>query len=280
MKANLAIFISCVMVGWGCSTTTQAPPLAAIPPEPPNYIVVQHPDGLDLGDLRAIFFDKSAPPAEALKDCNADFVKLQARTRSNDELLLGAREFVRLDPTKYHWCFYSKLLELEEQLKTDSFIDERQKHVLATYGFLTPIARAFLMEYQDSRYLRWAVTRYRTISEYVFYRRVELSPQAAVELLSASNPLGNLRPPKDTEMGVLEKYGIVSDGVIAPGNGDDKKSTYPVDPATAAAVKPDTAPAGKVPFPDPATFSAVEKGDANQPVREPAAEPTSTAPSF
>ena len=50
------------------------------------------------------------------------------------------------EPVKYHWCFYGKLLELEEKLKTEPYVDVRQDRVLKTYQFLVPIAKAFAEE--------------------------------------------------------------------------------------------------------------------------------------
>src|SRR5690349_5360945 len=86
------------LTGWGgCSSVSQGP-LPVMPPEPPPYVQVPHPDGTDIADLRQIFYDKSAPKPEALKDCEADFMKLRERTQSKEELEEGARELVRLDP--------------------------------------------------------------------------------------------------------------------------------------------------------------------------------------
>lgn len=225
----IAGFSASWLVAGGCSTFSvfQAEPLPALPPTPPGYVQVPHPDGTDVGDLLAIFTDRSAPDPLSLKDCDQDFWKLQAATRSKDELIQGAREFVRVDPVKYHWCFYGKLFELEEQMKASVYIDERQAHVLKAYQFLTPMSRAFLLEYSDSRYLRWAVNRYRRLSEYVFYRRVELSPQATSELTSSSNPFGNYRPAAEPPKGILEKYGLVPKAELQDGalDGEGKPAT-------------------------------------------------------
>jgi hypothetical protein len=180
-----------------------------VPPPAPPYVQVPHPQGTDIGDLMAIFVDSSAPDPQKLVGCGEDLFKLRKLTQSKDEFSRGVREMVQADPVKYHWCFYSKLLWLENQLKEDLYLQDRQKHVLDTYAFLTPVARAFLNEFRDSRYLHWAVTRYRKLSEYVFYRRVELSPQATADLTASNAMYGMYREPGgDKTKSVLEKYGL------------------------------------------------------------------------
>lgn len=195
-------------IGIGCSTS-QLNPLPQLPPAPPPYVHVPHPEGMDLGDLMLVFTHRDAPALDSLGACDSDFVTLQSKTVSRDELEQGALEFVQSDPVKYHWCFYGKLLELDGKLKEEPYIDQRQKRVLNTFQFLTPIAKAFHDEYQESRYLRWAVIRYRQLSEFVFYRRLELAPDAAMGMGTTVNPFGLLRAPSESRGGVLEKYGLI-----------------------------------------------------------------------
>lgn len=203
------------MTGWGGCSTAQVDPQNPLPQDPPDYVKVPHAEGLDMGDLEAIFHTTVTPPYESLKECDKDFVKLRTLTQSRTELIQGARELIRADATLYHWCFYSKLRDLETDLKKSDYIEDRQKSVLTVYLFVGPMARAFLLEFNDSRYLRWAIARYRRLSEYVFYRSVDLSPDSTQELLSAANPFGLARQPASTEgnqpreQGILEKYGIV-----------------------------------------------------------------------
>jgi len=222
MKAKISSFgiflagVACWAIGWGGCSTSQVAPLPELPPTPPDYVKVPHPEGLDIGDLVAIFTDSSAPSPDTLKTCDADFAKLRTMTNSTDELSQGAREFVRIEPVKYHWCFYGKLYQLEEQLAQDAYIDEKQKHVLDAYIFLTPISRAFMAEYKDSRYLRWAAFRYRSLSEHVFYRKMDFTETANRELAGPVNPWGLVRPGDDTRYGVLEKYGLIKPVDSAP----------------------------------------------------------------
>jgi hypothetical protein len=219
MKSRLAILLILGVWGMSCSTT-QVQPLPEIPPEPPKFTYVPHPEGLDLGDIRAIFHDQSAPTPEALKDCDADFNKLHSLTQSKVELEQGALEFVSRDPVKYHWCFYSKLLGMEDELKKAAYLDERQNLVIRDYQFLAPIARAFMAVYKDSRYLRWAIARYSRLSEFVFYRKVEMTPQTTADLMNAANPFDGLRPSSLQSASVLVKYGIVDPAApTAPAEG-------------------------------------------------------------
>jgi hypothetical protein len=269
-----AFLIVSWLTGWGGCSTAKVDPLPPVPPTPPGYVQVPHPEGLDHGDLMAIFTDANAPSPDELRNCDADFTKLRKATDSRDELVQGARELIRLDPSKYHWCFYSKLYLLEDQLKAAVYIDERQKAVLNTFVFITPFARAFSEEYQDTRYLRWAIARYRKLSELVFYRQMELSAQMTSELASSVNPFGLVRPSRDEgRVGVLVKYGIVKDEEPAPKpSGPPPVATLPAGPATA----PSEAPVAPAPAEPPVTIEpspAPEPVEVAQPEPPPSPEP-------
>lgn len=188
----------------GCATTDVTGPL---PVKPPEYLGVPHPIGFDQTDLKALFFDPSAPKAESLKSCDSDFRKLKDLANNEDELKQGTLELVQQDPVRYHWCFFHELLVLEEDLGTDKFIDEKQRDAIRTYSFLTPIARAFAQGFNDSRYLRWAVQRYKHVSQWFFYRKLELTPRASAELVDAARPFGLWRAPAEAKP-ILEKYRI------------------------------------------------------------------------
>jgi hypothetical protein len=256
MKARLthSIAVSMTIVAWiaaigGC-TTAEVSPKGPLPALPPPYVQVPHPTGYTLSDLRAIFLAPDSPKAEQIKDCDSDFKKLRELTQAKAERVQGARELVRKDPVKYHWCFYGKIAQLEDSLKNENYLDEKQKAVLDTYASLTPIARAFMQEYHDSRYMRWGVRHYRQISEWVFYRKVEMTPQATSELVEASNPFGLLRETSPT-LPVLEKYGLVKPEpapLAAPAATAD--GTPPTMPA-GAAVESDPSAASPVPAPEP-----------------------------
>lgn len=205
----VAVLAFVILLTFGGSCSTLHEPLPPLPPTPPPYVQVPHPQGLDLGDLYVVFTHRDAPSPKDLKNCDSDFRELQKRTTVRSEIEQGALELVRMDPVKLHWCYYSKLMEIEQEIKNAPYLEDRRDIILNTYSFLTPIARAFMSEYNDSRYMRWAVIRYRQLSETVFYRRLEVAPNAAAELVQAENPFGLAREPAVSEGGILEKYGIV-----------------------------------------------------------------------
>ncbi len=248
-KATVQLWAATLLTGMVSScATTKVEPLPPLP-EAPSYVQVPHPEGLEYGDLMAIFTEQGAPAPASLKGCEGEFTKLRKATLSKEELLNGARELVKRDPTKYHWCFYGTLMTLETQVKEMAYIDERQKAILDAYVFITPIARAFHLEYQDSRYLRWAVQRYRRFSEYVFYRRLEPTPQTNSELVGTTQPWGAFRTPA-AERGVLNKYGIVPEATAHEPPAD---SANPVENPVIEEAK---APAAQVPAAQPPVATA------------------------
>ena len=235
----------CLQIFAGCSAA-KVEPLPAMP-EPPKYVQVPHPEGLEHGDLLAIFTESGAPAPETMAGCDSEFTRLRKATASRDELSDGARELVRRDATGYHWCFYSTLLNLEKKLKETPYVDERQKLILEAYLFLTPVARAFKVEYQDSRYLRWAVSRYQRLSEYVFYRRLEPTPQTNAEIMGAATPFGANRPPLAADRGVLDKYGIAAPGPATPPQPNAAIGQLPPAPPGSMAAGVTPAPENSVP---------------------------------
>lgn len=207
-------FRSIVVFGLLCGgsfscTTAEVRPLGPPVAVPPEYVSAPHPRGYELGDLRALFLDAKAPKLESVAGCDADFRKLRELTTIDDEIREGTREMVKRFPAQYHWCFYGKLIELENSFKAEGYIDQRQRNILTTYAFLVPLARAFMHVYKDSRYLRWSVQHYRHLSEWNFYRRLELSPETTSELVETSNPFGLWKEPAaPEEKSVLGKYNL------------------------------------------------------------------------
>lgn len=209
IPAHFALIVG-ALAGSACSTQV-VEPLPALP-ETPAYTQVPHPSGYDIADLRLVFQSASAPraeEAEKLKACDEPFKKILDQTRSRDEIGAAARELVTADPVFYHWCFYGKILEVNAYVAENASWNERQKKVLDTYLYLVPLARAFNIEFHDSRYLRWVTKQYADLSQWVFFRKVELGKEATLELLdSVNNPFALWRKPTSAENSVLEKYGI------------------------------------------------------------------------
>lgn len=223
----------------GCATQEIIP--STVPPvDPPPAVTLPHPNGLDLADLRAIFVQRGAPhlASEEIRSCDRDFRTLRERTQSAEELDQGAREFVKKDPVKYHWCVYAKILETEEAVKNGAYLDERQRALMYGYLFIAPVARAFLKELSDSRYLRWAVSHYRQASQIVFYRQVEPTPQLTNELVNVEEAFQRVRPAPEAPATMLEKYGIVPTAPMVPPESPTDRS-----PAGVSAVQEPETPA-------------------------------------
>jgi hypothetical protein len=164
---------------------------------------------------------------------------------------------VRRDPVRYHWCFYGKLFALENELKNEAYLDERQKKVIETFGFLVPVAKAFASEYHDSRYLRWSVSRYQKFSETIFYRKLDLTPHGTLELVQPANPFGLWRN-STSKSSIIEKYHI-------DGSSREEPSILPSTASTPAAVAPISdpsllpveLPAAETPVPTPSATLSV-----------------------
>lgn len=229
---------------FACSTTEVVPQL---PPQPPAYTKVAHPNGNDLSDVTALFLDQSAPKEiEFGLGCDAEYRKLLDLTQNSGEREQGAREFVRSNPIYYHWCFYAKLLGLEAFLKKEALVSERQKQLLFVFEFLVPIAKAFNAEYRDSRYLRWTTNRYRKLSEWVFFRKLDLTPQGTMELVEPANPFGLWRK-EDVGFSTLEKYHLdtapipmKSGAPVLPANSSESSSNSSLNPVMGVGASPAT----------------------------------------
>jgi hypothetical protein len=216
-KLGIVVSVVCLMGMVGCASE-QIEPLPALP-EVPDYVQVPHPTGYDLADLNSIFISPLAPKRETLANCEANFYKLRTLTTSPEEIAAGAREMITAHPKEYHWCFYNVLIGVNETLKNDVLWNEKQAKILDDYLFLVPVARAFKSEFNDPRYLRWAIKQYRAASEWVFFRRMELSPQATQEMVEdVSNPFALWRKPEATGS-VIEKYGLSKETPVGPAPG-------------------------------------------------------------
>ncbi len=108
----------CFVILLGCTTTRT---VVERPLSPAVYFQLPHPNGKTLDDIQAIFMEKSAPlEADFSLTCDNRYRKLVSKCQSNDELEEGVKDLVRDSPDHYHWCFYSKLLGLELELKNSA----------------------------------------------------------------------------------------------------------------------------------------------------------------
>ena len=254
----LCVSLNGPVIWSGCSSSKITPTL----PTPPPYTQVPHPHGTDLADLRALFYDPTAPkmPDFAL-NCDQGFRKLIGVTQSIDELQQGIRELIRSNPVHFHWCFYSQLLILEEGLKKETYVDEKQKQVLDNFQFLSTIARAFSMEFHDSRYLRYAVVYYKKMSEWVFFRRLDLTPAGTAELVQTSNPFGLWRK-SDGGFSILQRYNIQASDPAQPPPSNSPTSLTPNNSPSAT---PSSLPLAPNPMPSPPTAPISSTGPVDPP---------------
>ena len=232
----------------------------------------------------AIFVEKGAPDPASLTECDQPLRLLREKTSDVSEWLEAARELVRNEPVAMHWCFYGKLYGLEARLKSLSFLDERQNWIIREFQTLTPLARAFQKEYQDTRYLRWAVNRYRSLSEWVFYRKLELSVDGIAALgPQALNPWGKVRPPRERISGpILERYGILQSPAVPAVTPGAEWALLPAAPASggrspASEPSPEPSPvAAASPVPEPSPVAAASPLPEPTPVAAALAPPSET----
>jgi hypothetical protein len=224
----------------GCTAPTVMEPID--PPrdaQVPSYAFLPHPPGQTIGDVKFLFTAKNAPSQASLYGCDAPLRAVIEQSSSKDEVDKAARELVKKDPVTYHWCFYGKILSMDNGLDVeDRYIDQKQKRVLTTYEFLAPIARAFMAEYHDSRYLRWAIQDYRRLSELVFFRRLDIAPETSVDIIDAEHPYTGLTP--------YEMQGTEARSVVEKYYKGDRSPASAVSPSPAPAASPEPVPENEV----------------------------------
>ncbi len=179
----------------------------ALPPKMAPALDLPHPMGFGVQELKSLFLAAGAPDRGGLAKCSSDLETLIAKTQLREEIRDGARELVTEDPARMHWCFYERLLSLEEGLRSATDLQTRQTLALTAYRMAVPLARAFQLEFKDSRYIRWAIQRYRAMSPSLFYRKVELTPEATLEMAVLENAFGAWKT-EPTPQAVLTKYGL------------------------------------------------------------------------
>ncbi len=214
MKLNKNYVVLLTLIGCGACSSPMVMPEKTPLPEVPEYAKVPHPAGFELVDLKAIFLSPMAPTAvlgEFADTCDETFKKLTKVTQSHDELSKGTQELVAQDPERMHWCFYAKISRLQDSLQSDTTWSSRQKKVLETFEFLSPVANAYLNQFHDSRYYRWASLYYSKVSEWVFFRKVTPTAENTQTIMATSRT--ELEPwvpvEKETKTGsILTKYGI------------------------------------------------------------------------
>jgi len=184
-------------------------PEPIIQPDQVPILRLPHPSGFSTRDLQAFFKLSGAPRREDLATCSAVIIKLHLMRATREEIRSGVQELVLDEPMQQHWCYYDRLLTLDEQLRGTPDLVDLQNLVLDTFQVLLPMAQAFQLHFKDSRYLRWAIQRYRTLSPVVFFRRVDLTPETTQALVQIENPFSSWKNEPKGES-VLQKFGLKS----------------------------------------------------------------------
>ncbi len=244
-----------VLSAFGCSSPQVVVAPIDTPPRVP-VLDLPHPEGFTPQHLDALFQRPDAPPApEACHSTQRELVRV---AESPEEVQRGIHELVIDQPALHHWCFYLSLRKLSAELAEPEGILRKQRRVIDAYQDILPVARAFQREFKDSRYLRWAVQNYRSLSPRIFFRQVELSPEATNELVLIERPFSDwASPPK--QKSVLEKYGLKESSERNPA------AEAPL-PTAEAATQPEAPPTAEVTAP---TATSVDLPTAPEPSLDP-----------
>jgi hypothetical protein len=138
-----------------------------------------HPASLDFANLKTYLQSDQAPKAalgEFADRCDEDFSEK------------NARELVKQEPERMHWCFYAKISRLHDNLRDDTRWGVRQKMVTDAFKFLSPIAAAFEDVKHDSNYAEWEKAYSKKTSEWVFFKKIKQTPSR----MPASVPISEL----------------------------------------------------------------------------------------
>jgi hypothetical protein len=222
-KAVLYTLVSFGLIGSGCSTlifdrSAEAPVVEEQKTiQVPAYTKIPHPEDSETSDISALFLSPLAPNdvlGKFAETCGKELDTLRRLSSAQDELKRGGAEVVALDPERTHWCFYSRLQRLHAFLKSDATWTKKERAVFWTYEYVWPVAQGFVQEFHDSRYLRWASSYYKRASEWIFFRKVEGTPENTLEQvnLHSTSLETPTRQPSSMQPSVLEKYGITRFG--------------------------------------------------------------------
>ncbi len=205
LRQKFAASIALLLMSACSSTQVAQAPAPISEPEKIPVLALPHPEGHASADLEALLKLPEAP--QAPESCHVTQRELAKRVLDSQELERGVAELVIDQPALQHWCFYHRFRRLDSELKELDGILKKQQHLIEAYRDILPVARAFQSEFKDSRYLRWAIQTYRRVSPQVFFRAVELTPEATQEMVLIERPFSDWRTPA-SGLSVLEKYGL------------------------------------------------------------------------
>ncbi|OFZ54774.1 MAG: hypothetical protein A2428_17260 [Bdellovibrionales bacterium RIFOXYC1_FULL_54_43] len=168
--SRFAPLVACVILfGTSCSslnkegTSKAETPATAAGPDLSYKNRIEHPMGMTIADARSIFLTKGAPKIESLEKCDFDYQAEAMLSRTREELFMTMPSHVRDEPEKHHWCFYAKLIQLEDDLEKTPYIEDRQKLIVSRYIYFVHLARIFQADLDDARYLEFATHNYKRL---------------------------------------------------------------------------------------------------------------------
>ncbi len=193
--SGLSSVVAAILLSLSSGCATSGPPVeAAEPPDivdarnrTPEWTTLPHPNSSAVASIEQILQDRvwtSIRPEGFEEKCDQAIIELRTHSSNEAEFKIGLRELINKHTTYYHYCFYEKLDALEKRLKTEDYVEDRQATVLKTFRTLTPLARAFLDNWRESRYLRIASERYQKLSPRIFFRTVEPNAENTRELVN------------------------------------------------------------------------------------------------
>jgi hypothetical protein len=270
LRQKFAASIALVLASACSSTKVAQAPAPISEPQRIPVLALPHPEGYASADLDALLKLPEAP--QAPESCHVTQRELAKRVLNAQELERGVAELVVDQPAVQHWCFYHRFRHLDSELKELEGILKKQQHVIETYRDVLPIARAFQSEFKDSRYLRWAIQTYRRVSPQVFFRTVELTPEATQELVLIERPFSDWKAPA-SGLSVLEKYGLKEIEGREPASAATAPPAVIETPAPTATPAPSPSSSSEFPLMEPGTSPVPSDSPISVPSPSPSPSP-------
>lgn len=215
----LTLFLSGCATGGPSAEETDPSDIVDAQTRAPEWTALPHPTSSAVGSIEQLLQDRvwtSIRPEGFEEKCDQAISELRTHASNEAEFKAGLKELINKHVTYYHYCFYEKLNALEIRLKTEDYIEDRQAVVLKTYRTLTPLARAFMENWRESRYLRVASERYQKLSPRVFFRKVEPSAETTRQLVDLQGTQEQQERALESPSSVVEKLKVTEPaGLVA-----------------------------------------------------------------
>jgi len=250
LRQKFAASIALMLMSACSSTQVAQAPAPISEPQKIPVLALPHPEGHASADLEALLQLPEAP--QAPESCHVTQRALANRVLDSQELERGVAELVIDQPAVQHWCFYHRFRRLDSELKELDGILKKQQRLIEAYRDVLPVARAFQSEFKDSRYLRWAIQTYRRVSPQVFFRAVELTPEATQEMVLIERPFSDWKAPA-SGLSVLEKYGLKEIEGREPASATTAQPTPTETPASTSTPDPTPSSSSEISLIEPGT---------------------------